>query len=149
MIRLVLDPRGRLLYFDALPAQHTIAPIVSAPVDWSALFSAAHPGPSQFQSAQPTWTSLAAADTRAAWTGKWPGTTRDLRIEAAAWQGKPVFFYLTGAWTKPDRIKQEAPTAGKKWGQILGGLLLAALMPFSSPPAPPNYPHHLPHPPIP
>ncbi len=58
MIRLVLDPRGRLVYFDALPAQHTIAPIVSAPVDWSALFSAADLDLSQFQSAQPTWTSL-------------------------------------------------------------------------------------------
>jgi tRNA A-37 threonylcarbamoyl transferase component Bud32 len=141
MIRLMLDPRGRLIYFDALPAQRTAAPMAPAPVDWSALFAAADLDLSQFQPAQPTWTSLAAADTRVAWTGKWPGTTRDLRIEAAAWQGKPVFFYLTGAWTKPDRMKQEAPTAGKKWGQILGVVLLGALMLFSSLLARRNYRH--------
>src|SRR5262249_3308094 len=141
MIRLVLDPRGRLVYFDAIPPQHTTAPMAPAPVDWKALFAVAELDPAQFQTAQPTWTSLAAADTRAAWTGKWPGTNRDLRIEAAAWQGKPVFFSLTGAWTKPDRMKQEPGTAGKKWGQILGVVLLAALILFSSLLARRNYRH--------
>ena len=141
MIRLVLDPRGRLVYFDAIPPQHTTASMTPAPVDWKALFAASELDPAQFQTAQPTWTSLAAADTRAAWTGKWPGTSRDLRIEAAAWQGKPVFFYLTGPWTKPDRMKQEPSTAGKKSGQILGVLLLASLMFFSFLLARRNYRH--------
>src|SRR5882672_8144944 len=141
MIRLVLDPRGRLVYFDAIPPQVSTAPAATSQADWKPLFAAADLDLSQFQPALPTWTSLAAADTRAAWTGKWPGTTRELRIEAAAWQGKPVFFYLTGAWTKPDRMKQEAPTAGKKWGQILGVVLLAALMLFSSLLARRNYRH--------
>lgn len=141
MIRLVLDPRGRLVYFDAIPTQHTTAPMTPAPVDWNSLFAAAELDPAQFQTAQPTWTSLAAADTRAAWTGKWPGTNRDLRIEAAAWQGKPVFFHLSGAWTKPDRMKHEPPTVGQKWGQILGVLLLASLMLFSFLLARRNYRH--------
>jgi tRNA A-37 threonylcarbamoyl transferase component Bud32 len=141
MIRLVLDARGRLTYFDAIPAQVGTAQTAPAHVDWNALFAAAELDPAQFQPAQPTWTSLAAADTRAAWIGKWPGTGRDLRIEAAAWQGKPVFFSLIGAWTKPDRMKQEPPTVGKKWGQVLGVLLLASLMLFSFLLARRNYRH--------
>ena len=111
MINLELDPQGRLTSFQAIPPQKldekkdtSAAPTAPAPAlfDWNILFSAAGLDPSKLQPAQPAWTSLAAADTRMAWTGSWPGTTRPLRVEAAAFQGKPVFFSLIGSWTKPD-----------------------------------------------
>ena len=67
-----------------------------------------------FRRREPLWNSLAASDTRVAWTGTWPGTTRPLRVEAASFQGKPVFFSLIGDWTKPDRMKEPEQSTGKK-----------------------------------
>lgn len=119
MINLMLDTQGRLVRFEALPPQVQVedgaAP--AKPVDWNPLFAAAGLDPAQFQSASPQWTSLASSDTRAAWTGKWPGS--GLRIEAGAWRGKPVFFRLIGPWTRPERMRPFEETTGGKISQIV------------------------------
>ena len=60
----------------------------------------------QFQTAEPHWTPLANWDARAAWTGTDPATGAKLRIEAAAWRGRPVFFHIIGPWTVPGRMPQ-------------------------------------------
>ena len=128
MIRLQLDPQGRLAAFEAIPPEVANPPAVpTQPFDWKILFSAADLDPSQFQTAQPIWNSLASPDTRAAWTGKWPGTERPLRIEAAAFQGKPVYFYLIGDWTQPPRM-QQPDDAGKKASGIITLILLAVML---------------------
>src|SRR5882757_2779753 len=104
MVNVELDPQGRLVHFLAIPPEvESSAPSAPSPFDWSVLFAFAGLEQSQFQSAQPIWNTLAAGDTRVAWTGLWPGTMRSLRIEAASWRGKPVFFSLIGEWTKPQR----------------------------------------------
>ncbi len=138
MINLELDAQGRLTHFQAIPEQKKDekkeAPAASnkpspAPVDWNVLFAAAGLDPSALQPAQPTWTSLATSDTRMAWTGTWPGTTRPLRVEAAAFQGKPVFFSLIGDWTKPGRMKStEKKSAGQRASEIISVLLLCSLL---------------------
>src|SRR5262249_24325815 len=91
MINLKTDPAGRLLYFQALPPELDEHPQTTHTADWSKLFAAAGLEMTQLQTADPQWNSLADSDQRAAWTGKWPGTDRPLRVEAAAWRGKPVF----------------------------------------------------------
>ncbi len=136
MINLRLDPQGRLTYFQAIPAQKLDAskPIPNAPtapapspIDWNLLLNAAGLDVSKLQPAQSTWNSLAASDTRVAWTGVWPGTTRPLRVEAASFQGKPVFFQLIGDWTKPDRmVSTEKKSFGDQAGRIIGMILLVA-----------------------
>jgi serine/threonine-protein kinase len=60
------------------------------------------------QPADPVWTWLAASDTRAAWTGVWPGSKRPLRVEAAALGGRPVAFMLAGPWQTPWRTPEPA-----------------------------------------
>ena len=72
------------------------------PYDWKQLFDVAGLDMTQFHPAQPQWTSLGTSDQRAAWTGVWPGTSEPLRVEAAAFHGKPVFFQLISEWDKPD-----------------------------------------------
>ena len=43
-----------------------------------------------------------AFDARAAWTGTFAeGRTEKVRVEAASWQGRPVFFSITGDWSRP------------------------------------------------
>ena len=133
MINLRLDSQGRLTYFQAIPPQQLekkeigVAPAAS--YDWNILFTAAGLDPSKLQPTQPTWTSLATADTRMAWTGTWPGSTRPLHVEAAVFQGKPVFFSLIGDWTKPDRVKDtKKKSIGEKAQNIIGLFLVCSVL---------------------
>jgi predicted Ser/Thr protein kinase len=139
MINVEIDMQGRLIYFQAIPQQKFESAAVPQPpasaYDWNILFNAAGLDISKFQPATPSWNSLAAFDSRIAWTGTWPGTTRPLRVEAAAFQGKPVFFSLTGDWTKPDRmVSTEKKSLGQKMSRLvqvfllLGGLSGAAFL---------------------
>ena len=119
MVNLMLDPSGRLVDFQALPAQVDDTPVPTKPVDWNPLLSAAGLDPAQLQAATPQWTSLANSDTRAAWTGQWPGSSRPLRVEAGAWRGKPVFFRMIGPWTRPERMRPFQDTPGRKIAQTV------------------------------
>ena len=129
MIQVELDAQGRLIVFEAIPPQVFSAASKATPnYNWNLLFSAADLDPTQFQPAQPTWNSLASSDVRAAWIGKWPGTERPLRVEAAAFQGKPVFFRLIGDWTQPSRMQTPAASSGKKAIDILMVVLVTAMI---------------------
>ena len=129
MINLELDPDGRLLSFQAIPPEKEENSKPSRPPDWLPLFTAAGLDPAQFHSMESVWDSLASADTRAGWDGVWPGSSRPLHIEAAARRGKPVYFALTGPWTKPGRMKQADQTRATKLSQIIG--LFVALIIFA------------------
>jgi len=113
MIGMELDAEGRLLHFERIPAQRQSPAEERAPIDWNPLFTAAGLDPAQFQSAEPLWTWLATSDTRVAWTGKWPGTNRDLRVEAAALRSRPVAFSLIGPWTQADRMPARESTTSE------------------------------------
>ena len=120
MINVQLDPEGRLLYFQAIPPEKEDKPQSPRPADWLPLFAAAGLDPAQFHSVDSVWDSLAAADTRAAWDGVWPGSARPLHIEAAARRGKPVFFNLISTWTKAKRMDETAKTSAAKTSQMIG-----------------------------
>jgi len=126
MINLELDPQGRLVYFQAIPPQKENSVVAAAPFDWNLLFAAAGLDAAQFQKAEPAWNSLASSDARMAWTGVWPETKRPLRVEAAAWRGKPVFFALLGDWNKPDRMKAPEDSTSQKIRDMIGVCLLLA-----------------------
>jgi serine/threonine-protein kinase len=131
MINLMLDPQGRLAYFQVIPPQKLDEKksASAATFDWNILFTAAGLDAAKLHPAQPAWNSLATADSRAAWTGTWPGTTRPLRVEAAAFQGKPVFFSLIGDWTKPERLKSmEQKSFAQRAQGIIGPLLLFSML---------------------
>ena len=105
MINVQLDARGLLTDFRAMPPQHQEPTKGSAgAVDWDPLFAAAGLDRARLKSADPEWTFLAASDSRAAWTGEWPGTEHPVRIEAASLRNKPVAFTVVSPWTKPDRM---------------------------------------------
>ena len=130
MINLSLDPRGRLLYFQAIPPEKDSEATTSKVMDWNPIFTAAGLDLSKFQPAAPIWNSLASSDTRAAWTGVWPGSSRALRVEGAAYHAKPVFFALVGEWTQPPRMKPPEESISKKIVQSAGTLLLILMMVF-------------------
>jgi len=114
MVHLVLDPRGKLTFFQAIPPQVDESGTHAQAVDWNVLFREAGLDLAQFKVTEPIWTSLATSDTRAAWIGTWPGGSRPLHVEAAAFEGKPVFFSLTGPWTRPERMRPDPPTTVRR-----------------------------------
>ena len=119
MMTIWLDPQGHLIGFHAIPPELDTSPASTKPVDWSPLFELAGLDPSKFQPAEPQWSSLANSDTRAAWTGTWPGSNRPLRVEAAAWHGKPVFFNTIGEWTHAYRMQPFNYAPGDKARQVI------------------------------
>ena len=92
MINLELDPQGRLTILPGDPARRRKVDGQSAGVRLELLFAAAGPDAAKFQKAEPQWNSLAVRCAMPHGLERRPGTTRPLRVEAALWQGKPVFF---------------------------------------------------------
>ena len=104
MVTVYLDPEGRLRQFFAVPPQVEDAKDPSPPPDWPAMFSEAGLDPSSFHPTASSWNPPVYADSRAAWEGvdpRAPGVP--LRVEAAAYRGKAVYFQLLGPWSRPLR----------------------------------------------
>lgn len=128
-----LDLEGRLVSFSAVPEQVVAKPSARR-IEWQPLFSAAAIDLTSLTSAEPQWVPPSFADARAAWVGKWP-TGEPLRIEAAAFRGRPVYFELIGLWTRPARMQPVPVTTSEKVSQgifltlfgavILGSVLIA------------------------
>jgi serine/threonine-protein kinase len=128
MINIIVDSQGRLTYFQAIPKEAEANPPPASPVDWKPLFAAAGLDPAGFHPVEPQWLSLAAFDARVAWTGTWPGSGRPLRIEAAAWRGKPVYFSEVGSWTTPNRMQNSKTRAAQHASQVLAVILAILLL---------------------
>ncbi|MDZ4799485.1 MAG: serine/threonine-protein kinase [Bryobacteraceae bacterium] len=124
MIYVELDASGRLIEFRSMPAQKLDEPSKAQPIDWTPFFQAAALDRAKLSDAAPLWNFLEVSDTRAAWTGTWPGTNRPLRVEAAAFDGKPVVFTLIGPWAGADRMPGSGNAANLK-------LILIAVMVLS------------------
>jgi predicted Ser/Thr protein kinase len=126
MIRLRTSREGRLLDLEVVPPQKE-PPASPAPAfDWSRLFAAAGLDLAQWHPADPEWTPLANWDSRAAWTGVDAVSGSALRIEAAAWRGRPVFFRVIGPWTKPERMQRAAVSLGSWAVTVILYLAVAA-----------------------
>jgi hypothetical protein len=120
MVSLDLDPQGRLIRFLGVPPQRDDgAP--AQPMDWKKLFDAAGLDPSRWTEAASQEIPPYSFDERKAWVGSvTPGTfahapNLPMRIEAAAWKGRPVAFELFGPWRRPARMQPRAPqTTGQR-----------------------------------
>lgn len=123
MITVKLDHQGFLSYFEAIPPQEQDPADAAQPVDWNPLFRLAGLDPASLQTTAPRWHWLASADTRAAWTGTWPGGDVPVRVEAAALHGRPVAFMTMGPWTRPWRVA--SGTAGRQMAVVFVSFLLA------------------------
>jgi hypothetical protein len=135
MTLLRLNPSGRLTQLIAVPPQvekpeiEKAAGAASSP-DWAPLFSAAGLNPANWLPAQPAWTPPVYSDARASWTGSLAERPDlPMRIEAAGYRGKPVYFELIGPWTSPERMQPYQPTIGEQVGWVIfTGLLFSVLI---------------------
>ncbi|HEX5110635.1 MAG TPA: serine/threonine-protein kinase [Vicinamibacterales bacterium] len=100
MTRLLLDPAGRLVELDVRPAE-TPGDSLVPPVDPAVLFTLAGLDLARFAETTARDTPPMAFDRRLAWTGNYgTGRSEEVRVSAAYWQGRPVYYRVTGNWTE-------------------------------------------------
>ena len=121
---LVLDVRGRLREFRSVPPQVDAA---DGPPSRSrdGTTCSRRPGCelSAFSPVAPTWLPRDYADVRAAWEGPLPEQP-DLRVrvEAAGYRGKPVWFSIVGPWTQPTLM---SPRQSSVVDRVINGAVAA------------------------
>ncbi|HEX7177102.1 MAG TPA: serine/threonine-protein kinase [Pyrinomonadaceae bacterium] len=133
MTTVYLDTRGRLLHFYGVPPQ------VEEPrgeaeeargADWAAMLREAGLEPSALKAVESQWAPLYLSDARAAWEGVYPENPAiPIRVEAAAYRGRPVYFEIVHPWDTPARQEEERPTAGRQTlGILIFGLLALGMV---------------------
>jgi serine/threonine protein kinase len=111
-----LDTHGRLIYFSAVPPQRdnvqNSSNEQSAPneqasrraPDWTTLFTEAGLDITNFRQVESRWVPPHAYDTRAAWEGVYPDQPDiPIRIEAAGYGGRAVYFEIIHSWDSATR----------------------------------------------
>ncbi len=107
MTNVYLDMSGRLHYFVRVPPQKDSEPKTTSAPDWSYLFQSAGLNLSNFNEVTSTWVPPHAADIRKAWEGTDPAKPElKIRVEAASFEGKPVYFETIYPWDRPHRQEQ-------------------------------------------
>jgi serine/threonine-protein kinase len=134
MTRVALDVRGRLIGFQAVPPQVEEKTAQNMQDDWQALFAEAGLDIRNYRETESKWTPPFFADERKAWEGAHVDHAEiPVRIEAAAFHGRAVYFNITMPWDKPSRQTESSATASVNIRNILltivfFSLLLAALV---------------------
>jgi hypothetical protein len=121
MIAMTLDTEGRLDEFHAVPPQvEDSASGTPVRVNWTPLFALAGLPQADFRPVTPQWTPRSHSDERAAWEGPMPGWPEQrLRVEAAAYRGRPVYFQTIGPWTEPARMRERPRSRVERWAQTI------------------------------
>jgi hypothetical protein len=102
MRTVVLDGRGRLQEFRSVPPQIENDEGTPVTARWEPAFAAAGLDMSRFTPTTPHWIPRDYSDARAAWEGPLPGESGiPVRVEAASFRGRPVYFSVVGPWTRP------------------------------------------------
>ncbi len=129
--RVVLDSAGNLWRFDNIPSldkrptdPHAPAPAPARPVDWTPFFRAADLDQGAFKPTDPFTAPLIGCDARFSWNGELPGegafSPVPIRIDAAALEGRPVYFRIIPPWSLAAQNNQSA--SGFSVGSLVDAL---------------------------
>jgi serine/threonine-protein kinase len=126
MVRVHLDAAGRLFHMEARPPARDRSSAAAAPFDWNKLLRAAQLDPARFAAASPASVPPMAFDARMAWTGSYADSRPErVRVEAAAWEGRPVFFDVSGSGSSPSNPRITGRHLFPWWGRALSCCSLA------------------------
>jgi eukaryotic-like serine/threonine-protein kinase len=127
MLEVQLTAGGDLWRFSAVPPQIDEGGPSGAPVDWKPLFAEAALKFEDFKPAEPRWVPEVYGDERAAWEGTYAGVPQyPVRVEAAAYRGRPVFFHIYWPWNRPLRVQPFEESMGQKASNIIILVMVAA-----------------------
>ena len=114
MTKVFLDTRGRLLELNVVPPQVIDKTTPKGEVDWAILFTEAGLDIRNYRQTASNWTSPVFADASLSWEGKHVDHAEiPVHIEAAAYQGKPVYFQIVAPWDKPLRQEETFSTSAR------------------------------------
>ena len=130
MANVLLDTRGRLAELYVFPQQVDDKNGAATTVDWSDLFKEAELDIAAFNQTESTWVPPTGYDTRAAWEGAYTDQPDiPIRIEAAAYRGRPVYFQIIPPWERPYRQEPFQLSSGQKIaGTILAVIFIAGVI---------------------
>jgi serine/threonine-protein kinase len=120
-----MDPSGNLLRLQVVPPEsdQPQPPGATPPrMDWSRLLAAADLKEAELKATDSTWSPPFHSDGRQAFTNG------ELRVEAASYRGRPVFFRLLGPWEKPAEAAADPQTRGERVGQVLTSILFVSVL---------------------
>jgi len=124
-----LDPQGQLQRFQAVPPELDEGEGPWPEPDWSFFLERAGLGMSDLETAEPAWVPLVGSDLRRAWTGGDPGAEGGaIRVEAAAYRGRPVYFEVIPDWRRPRRMEPPPVPAGERIVSILGPTVVIGVL---------------------
>jgi len=107
MVVVLLDTQGHLLYLEAVPPSYTDHDSQPKPVDWGPVFQSAGLDLARFQPTEAHWPPPMSSDSWTAWNGTYPQASDiPLHVEAASFEGKPVYFALYGPWSRQSTAAQ-------------------------------------------
>ncbi len=125
MVSVTLTGGERLSKLHAVPPQWDTTAVPIAPVDWDPLFQAAGLERDRFRDVTPEWVPPVAADERAEWSGEAPWLPDlPLRVSAAAWRGRPVYFEVRPPWAETTQLQPPAQALTLRIAQGFLGFLI-------------------------
>ena len=130
MLTLVMDMDGSLRRFSAVPPEREPPPAQSSALpDWTPLFSAARLDMAKFTPTAPEWSPSVVTDTRAAWTGVYKDRSDlPVRVEAASFHNRPVYFQVLWPWTPSNRFTPRVPTGSQALRSFLNYVIGAIVL---------------------
>lgn len=131
MTSLRLTPRGDLLELVVEPPQVEEGTGPWPEPDWKAVLAQTGLESKHLTPSEPRWAPPVASEVRMAWDGTpWPGRP-PVRVEAAAFHGRPVYVVVLGPWNKPTRMPDKGdPRKGSlrvAIGAVVGNLLVSGV----------------------
>jgi hypothetical protein len=116
-----------------IPPQLGDTVTVEEAFDYTWLFEAAGLDPADFREVEPRWIPRDYADARAAWEGHYPEQPDwPLRVEAATYAGRPIYFNVLEAFDLPfDPARRDEPSVLERAGRGIGlvFLIIALVVP--------------------
>jgi serine/threonine-protein kinase len=128
MTRVALDVRGRLIGFQAVPPEVEEKTTQNMNTDWSTLFVEAGLDIGNYKETESQRTPPFFADERKAWEGTHIDHPEiPIRIEAAAFHGRAVYFNIIFPWDTPSRQTQSSATASENTFNIIATIIYLSL----------------------
>jgi hypothetical protein len=129
MTAVTMDPQGRVEMFHAIPPQVDPSTTPGPPIDWTAMFRHAGLDIATFTPADPEWLPRGQSDERRAWRGVFPERPQTpMRVEAAAWRGRVIYFQVVGPWTRPVRMQEAPVTTGARVMSVVNVIFFFVLI---------------------
>jgi serine/threonine-protein kinase len=123
---LTLDTRGRLRSFYAVPPQTAPSPEDATAPDWGVLFAESGFDQARFRPVPSARTPPHESTARAAWEGSYPDRPEfRIRVEAAAYGGRPVYFEIIDVW---DELLEQGPSISRFTDRALTSLLITVFV---------------------